>query len=363
MKRPIRNILVGIIIACILVGIFLFYHKRQTQEAKSTGSPEGTDSPVASVKVIPLKRNAIALTVSVYGEVVPAPGATQVVSIPYESRVRHIMVSSGQKISLKEVLIEVEPSPNTYLQLERAQNDYETSEQNLSHVQQMFDLKLATNTQLLQAKQAFQQAQLRLKSLRQRGIGVKKLIRTDVTGLVSKVYIQEGAIVPAGNPLMDIVAQNRLEVRLGVEPADIGRLHPGEPVLITYVDVPVSEGTTGKIRKISRAVNPTSRLVDVFVNLPESSRFLLGEYILGRITVASSKGLVVPRDAVLTEDGNHFLFTVRGGHAVKHIVQVGLESGGEIEISGTGLKPGKQVVVVGNYELKDGMPVRIAESR
>jgi membrane fusion protein (multidrug efflux system) len=365
MKRTARNTLVVIVIACLLAGIYWFYSEKQPPKTKIAGVQKEAKEPAASVNVVPIKRAAISTSISAYGEVVPAPGAIQVVSVPYESQVFHLMVSNAQKISVNDALLEIGLSPNTKLRLEQAQNEYEISQKSLRHMQELFDLKLATNNQLLQAEQAFQQAELRLESLKQQGIdsGKQQVIRANVTGLVSKVYVQEGVIVPAGNPLVEIVAQNRLEVRLELEPEDIVRLHPGQPVLLAYVDVPASKVVTGEIRKISRAVNPASRLTDVFVTLPGSEKFLLGEYILGKITVASSYGLVVPRSAILPEKGKYILFTVRGGRAVKHIVKLGLESANEAEVSAADLRPGEQVVIMGNYELTDGMAVRVETSK
>ena len=359
MKRSVRNFLIVIVVACLLAGIYWVYRESQTSKTVALPQKE-TEGPVASVKVVPVKRAAISTGITAYGEVVPAPGAIQVVSVPYESQVLHIMVSSAQKISVNDVLLEIGLSPDTKLQLEQAQNDYEISEQSLKHVQQLFDLKLATNNQLLQAKQTFQKAHLHLRSLKQRGISGKQVIRADATGLVGNVYVKEGAIVPAGNPLMEIIAQNRLEVRLELEPEDVIRLNAGQTVLLTYVNVPASTVVKGVVRKISRAVNPASRMVDVFVTLPDSARFLLSEFVLGKITLASSYGLIVPRSAILPEKGKNVLFTVKKGRAVKYTVQVGIESTNEAEVSAPDLRAGEQVVVQGNYELKDGMAVVVA---
>jgi membrane fusion protein (multidrug efflux system) len=363
MKRSAQNILAVFVVVCLLAGIYWFYRERQTPKTETTAVPKETRGPVVSVNVVSIKRAAINRVISAYGEVVPAPGAIQVVSVPYESQVLHIMVSNAQKISKGDTLLEIGLSPDTKLQLRQAQNDYQISEEGLIHVQQLFDLKLATNNQLLQARQTFQQAELHLESLKQRGISGNQVIRANVMGLVSKVHVQEGAIVPAGNPLVEIVAQNRLEVRLDLEPEDIARLHASQPVFLIYVKAPASNAVMGRIRKISRAVNPDSRLVDVFVTLPDSATFLLGEYLLGRITAASSYGLIVPRSAVVPEKGEHVLFTVKEGRAVKHFVKVGLENVNESEVSAADLRPGEQVVVLGNYELKDGMAVRVESSQ
>ena len=178
-----------------------------------------------------------------------------------------------------------------------------------------------------------------------------------VGGLVQKIYVQEGSIVPAGNPVIDIVAQNRVEVLLGVEPENIEKVHPDQAVSITRVSVPTSPEAAGKVRKISYAVNPETRLVDVFISLTSPARFLLGESVEGKIVTTTAEGLIVPRSAVLPEGNRHVLFTVKNGHAVKHEVSIGIETAEAYEITDSDLQAGDKVVISGNYELTDGMAV------
>jgi membrane fusion protein (multidrug efflux system) len=363
MKQPARGILIAVVILCLATGGYWFYHERQGAQTKPEGPVTEQSAPVAGVKVAPLKMTELSTVITVYGDVVAAPGAIRVVSVPYEIRVRSIMVSERQKISAGDDLLEIEASPNSLLELEQAQNARDIAKQKLGHIRELFALELATNAQILAAQETAGQAALRLESLKRRGVDGKRVIRSEEAGLIGKVHIQEGAIVPAGNPLVEIIAQDRLEVRLGVEPNDAIRLVPGGTVRLSHVDVPTAPETIGTIRKISRAVNPATRLLDVFVALPRSATYLLGEYIVGRIRTASSYGLIVPRSAVLPEAEGHVLFTVRNGRAAKHNVRILRETDREDQVSGAGLKSGDMAVVEGNYELKDGMAVRVVGAR
>ncbi len=363
MKKPAKGIIIAMAIICLAGGAYWFYHGGRARKAKQ-GVPSGKESaPVAVVEAEPIRQADIAEHTTVYGDVVPAPGAIQVVSVPYESMINRIMVSERQKVSRGDPLLELKPSPSTRLELEQARNANGTAIQQLAKVKELFALKLATNSQMLNAQEAARQASARLESFKKRGVDGKRIISSNATGLINKVSVQEGAIVPAGNPLIEIIAQNRLEVRLGVEPDVINRLVPGQAVKLGYVNVSGAGEITGKIRKISRAVNPKTRLVDVFVTLPRSAEYMLGEYIIGRMRTASSAGFVVPRSAVLPENGKHVLFTVKDGRAVRHVVKVIVENDRDVQVSGPGLKAGEQAVVVGDYELKDGMAVNTSGGR
>lgn len=360
MKKAMRRTLLILIAVLLAVGAyFWFFHGGALTQKEGGKGQEANEAaePVARVKTAAIRTGTIEEILTVYGEIVPAPGSLQSVSVPFESRVLRVMVNLGQDITQAEPLVEIEPSPDTYLKLRQAQNLYETATQALRHVQDRFDLKLATNDQLIQAKQTAQQAELDLQSMKQRGIDGPREIKAGVGGLVSSVSVQVGAIVPAGNPLLQLVTQRRLEARLGVESEHIERVRTDMPVLISFVNVPASPALGGTVRNVSHSVNSASRVVDVFVSLPQSSKLLLGQSVLGKITVASFQGLVVPRAAVLPEEDKFVLFTVENGHAVKHTVKLGLDNGTEINVIAPDLRDGMPVVVLGNYELKDKMPV------
>ena len=199
--------------------------------------------------------------------------------------------------------------------------------------------------------------------MRRRRSESPRTIHAEVGSLISKVAVQEGAIVPAGNAMIEMVAQNRLEARLGIEPEDSDKAKLGQEVLLARVNAPDTKTIIGRLRKISRTADATTRLVQLFAELPSTSKFLLGEYVLGKVRIRSGDGLIVPRSAVLPQEDHYVLFTVKDGRAQEHSVGVELENEKEVEVTAKDLHPGEQVVILGNYELKDGMRVKVDESR
>jgi len=357
MNRTKWIIMIILVMSIIVLGAgyFLLFSKSPKLPAESNISRQ---SPVAKVQVTPIKKETIMETITAYGTVAPVPGAIETMSVPFGSRIRQILVSEGQMISKGDILLKIDPSPDAKLQMEQPQKAYISAEQKLRKVQERVDLKLATRGELLAAQEVFQQAGLQLKSLEQRGIGRKKQIRSKSSGIIYKVHVEQGAVMPAGSPLVEIVPQNRIEVHLGVEQDDVDRLRTGQSVLLSLVNIPQSPEVSGHIRTISRSVNPVTRLVNIFVSLTSPDGFFLGGYVRGKIVIASKKTMVVPRSAVLPEDDHYVLFIVKNGRALKRIVTPGLENHTRIEVMGNGLNLGDLVVSLGNYELKDGMAVQ-----
>ncbi len=320
--------------------------------------------PVASVKASPVRKDTISETVVAYGTVVPSPGKVKTLSISYESQIRAVYVTQGQEVFQGDRLLEIGPSPDTILNLETAINNYEVVKERFRQTKERIKLKLATNQELLQVEQVLQQAKLQLKSLEKRGIAKKvTTVYAHTNGVVARLLVREGAIVPAGSPLMEMVAQDAVEVRLAVEPEDAHLIGPGQKVSMTPVNRPRQKGVTGKIRAVSRSINPSTRLLDVFVTVPSPPPLMLNEYVRGKIIVISKQALLVPRSAVLPEGGHFVLFTVKDGLARKHLVATGLETTGQIEITGDHISAGDMVVTLGNYELKDGMKVKVEACR
>ncbi|PYL77512.1 MAG: hypothetical protein DMF27_05700, partial [Verrucomicrobia bacterium] len=192
------------------------------------------------------------------------------------------------------------------------------------------------------------------------GAGGDNRIHSDLSGVIAKVDAQDGQIVPAGGPLVEIVAENEIEVKLGVEAEDLSAAQEGAPITIVPVNDPTAAKVQGRVRLVTRRIDATTRLVDVYVALPEGTKLLLDGYVCGEIQRTEKDALVVPRSAVLPNESRELeVFTVANNRAVKHTVKIGAENSQEMQVIADDLHPGDPIVTVGNYELEEGMAVEI----
>lgn len=399
----------AVLVVAASAGYVGFLLGRESAPPGEKAKEEEEKAATAKVKVAPARLAGIGKPIVGYGVVRAAPEAVHVFSVPYESRVRRFQVTPGQAVAAAAVLLEVDPSPGTLLQVEQAKGNVASAtrkvaqakhafaldlrearstrdstaklfaqtkrrmemklatSQELVQAQQEMDLalmklesleKLDTTAEILQAQQDLQLAQLQLASLEKLGIGAPT-VRTETAGVVNNLMAQEGQIVPAGGPLVELAEEKRTEVRLSVNPPDAADLKPGQAMTVALVNDTDAKPVEGRVRLITQRVNPASRLVEVFVALPPDTRWLLESYVRGRASVNEKQALVVPRAAVLPEEEKHILFTLKDGKAVEHEVEIGLENDEVVEILGGGIKAGDAVVIQGNYELKPGMAVEI----
>jgi RND family efflux transporter MFP subunit len=350
-KKPI--IIGAIVVVVIATLVWIVQRFGVGKEAKGAG-------PTAQVQIAKVERKTITETVTVYGSVVAQPGKTHSVSVAFETRVRHVLVAPGQFVQENDSLIEIELSPAAQVQFQQAKNAAEAARKELKQTQERFNLKLATNQDLSGAEKTARDADAQLTALQRAGAGGDNRIHSDISGIIAKVDAQDGQIVSPGGPLVEIVAESEIEVKLGVEPEDLSAAQEGAPITIIPVNDPTAPKVEGTIRLVTRRIDPTTRLVDVYVRLPEGTRLLLDQYVRGEIQRTEKNALVVPRSAVLPNESREFeVFVVANNRAVKHTVKIGAENPKEMQLIADDLHEGDQVVTVGNYELEDGMPLVI----
>ncbi len=362
-----QRIFWSFLMACLLVMATLttgFFWGRS--HSKNSGVNEGTgekENVTATIKVASMKKGTLESSISAFGSVLPAPGASQTISVAYECRVASIVVSEGQMVTTGTPLLTVTDSPDALLALEQARIDEKATEVQLQQIRNRHALKLADNGQLAQAEQAFDSAQARLKSLEARHLGGPQALRAKAPGVVTRIPVQVGAVLPPGSSLVELADTQHLEARLGAEPQDAVHLRSGGVLMLSMVDGKSAPTTQARIRTVSPAINPTTRLVDVFVSLPKGHPFVLGQYVVGKMLAATHEGLIVPYVAILPDEGRYVLFTVKNGRAVRHEVQVLVQTSDRVQVFGRELDPTEPVVIQGNYQLQDGMAVLVEQAR
>jgi len=324
------------------------------------GKEEKKAGPVAQVQVAKVQRKTVTEKVIAYGSVVAQPGKTHSVSIAFETRVRHVLVAPGQFVRENDPLVEIELSPAAQVQFQQAKNAAEAAQKELKQTQERFNLKLATNQDLSAAEKTARDAEAQLTALQRAGAGGDNRVHSDVAGVIAKVNAQDGQIVPPGNPVVEIVAENDIEVKLGVEAEDLSAAQEGASVTIIPLNDPTAPKVEGTIRLVTRRIDPATRLVDVYVTLPAGTKLFLDGYVRGEIQRTEKNALAVPRSAVLPNESREFeIFTVENNHAIRHTVKIGAENPNEIQVIANDLHEGDPVVTLGNYELEDGMAVEI----
>jgi len=204
--------------------------------------------------------------------------------------------------------------------------------------------------QIRQAEAALRLAQIHLKNT---------TIRAPISGIISKRFLDQGSFVSTTTPIVRIVAMDRIKVLVQVVENELAQLKVGAKAEI-YVDAYRKQVFRGGLSCISPTVDPESRMADIEIQVDNKDhRLKPGMFARASLIVQRRDNvLLLPKDSLLRESGPARVFVHDKGRASLREVMLGLEGEQYVEVL-TGLRDGDEVIVAGQYELRDGMPVNV----
>jgi len=184
-------------------------------------------------------------------------------------------------------------------------------------------------------------------------------IRAPITGIVSKRFLDRGAFVSMNTPLIRIVAMDIVKVVVPVVEGELAQLQAGSTAEI-QVDAYPNELFEGSVVRISPTVDPESRSAEVEIQVNnDDHRLKPGMFARVSIMVQQRDHvLLLRRESLLRENGPPKVFVYDNGKASIKSVRLGLKGEQYVEII-AGVAQGDEVITAGQYDLADGMPVKV----
>lgn len=200
-------------------------------------------------------------------------------------------------------------------------------------------------------------------------------IRSPISGVLQRVEVEEGELVPVGAPVARVVDLSRVEVPLRIPASAFGHVRVGDEALLRP-DGPSTKDWTGRVARMAPEADPQTRTLTVFVEVRQDpgafergggeTLLLPGEFVTGAIVGSRERArTVVPRRAV--QEGSIFVAEpVEGGAwAARRLeVDVLFHTSAELPqidalerqwaVLETALPPGTPVIVTNLDELTEG---------
>jgi multidrug efflux pump subunit AcrA (membrane-fusion protein) len=184
-------------------------------------------------------------------------------------------------------------------------------------------------------------------------------IRSPISGIISQRFLDRGAFVTTNTPLIRIIAMDTVKVIVHVVESELAQFKAGAIAEIR-VDTYPDELFRGSVVQISPTVDPETRTADVEIQLDNKDhRLKPGMFARVSLVMQRREGiLLLTKDSLLKDSGTTKVFVNDSGKASLREVRLGLEGEQYVEIL-TGLSEGDEVIVAGQYELRDGIPVKV----
>jgi HlyD family secretion protein len=180
-------------------------------------------------------------------------------------------------------------------------------------------------------------------------------VQAPVAGLIASSSAVIGAVASGkGEALFSIIARSEFDL-VGLVPVrDIARMKVDQAARIKIVG---AGEVDGRVRRVASTVEPNSQLGQVTIAVTSNQRLLVNSSGRAMIKTGQSCGVSVPLTAILYGSAGTVVQVVRRARIETKRVEVGLMSGGQIEIR-DGLVEGDIVVARAGALLREGDPVR-----
>ncbi len=186
-------------------------------------------------------------------------------------------------------------------------------------------------------------------------------IRAPFSGHVTQRVVELGRTVRNLDALFKLGAFSPLYADVHLSEREAHQVKPGQ-LAVVKLGVDESVKCNGRVDRISPVVDQSSGTVKATVELTSTGSGLKpGAFVRVEIqTDTRPDAILIPKKAVLEEDGEHYVFIANGDTAKRTKVLLGYEWSGQVEIR-QGVSAGAKVVVAGHGTLKDGGKIKIVQ--
>ena len=351
-RLPVRVLRASVLM--LVLGLSLAACKKGDGEAQAKPGDAAKGPDAVPVEVTKAAHRPVAASYTGTAALEPR-GESQVVA-KTSGVALAVLVEEGQTVRAGQALVRLDPD-RSRLAVAQASAQMHKLENNYNRARQLVAQQMISANDVDQIRFDLENARA------QYTLAMLELSYTTMTapisGVVASRSIKTGNFVQINTPIFRIVDNSKLEATLNVPEREISTLKAGQPVQLTADALP-GQSFTGVVDRIAPVVDSgsgTFRVVCSFSGAGGS----LQPGMFGRIKIDYDKradALVVPRAALLDDEGEPAVFAVRAGKAARVAVKTGYMDGEWVEIR-QGLKLGDGVVTAGKIALRDGTPVEV----
>lgn len=348
-----RRILFKLLLITTTTILLLALYNCSTQSFSQTTNDKQKDQGVP-VEVIQVVKGNIAADYS--GTATLEPEADAVIVAKIEGIVKQIFAEEGNIVKTGEALAKLEDEQYK-LELEKAEALLKKLSNDFQRNEALFKNKIISKDTYEQAKYDFH--------TQESTVGLARLNYTNTTikapfmGVIAERMIKTGNMVQKNQSTFRITGFNPLLALLHVPEKEMSKLKPGFPAKVSADAIPGTE-FTGKIIRISPVVDAGTGTFKVTVEINDKT-MKLKPGMFARVNIVydnHNDTLLVPKNTILEEDTESWVFLVKKDTVTKTKVVTGYKNKTHVEII-SGLSPNDTIVTTGLSTLKDGTKVKV----
>jgi cobalt-zinc-cadmium efflux system membrane fusion protein len=373
----------------LLITALLFFGcgEKKNEETKEEKKEEKGEIVLSSkaikemgIEIQTIKNENLTGLIKAAAKLIPNQDYEAQVGSLVQGRVHKVFVKEGDFVKEGQVLMHVDG-----LEIGEIKSSYLKAKANLDYYKATFERQKSLLEQNIGSQKSFQEAKAEYekaqaeynaedKKIHAIGLSHEDVldggtlehiagilpIKSPINGIVTERNVVIGQLVEANTTAFKIMNTSTLWADGQIYEKDLTKLN-GKPKIEFTTSAYPNERFKGEIILVGQTIDEHSRTIKVRATL-NNPGYRLKPQMFGEMFIpigGSIKGIVVPGDAIIKENGKSYLFTVENDSTLptgrqafkKQLVEIGSELGGKVEIK-NGLKVGDKIVSKGVFFLK-----------
>ncbi len=281
-----------------------------------------------------------------------------------QGTLQRVYVKEGQRVSKGQILATIDDG-GLGSQLEQLKTQAELAKTTYERQKRLWDQKIGSEIQYLQAKSYFEAAENAVKQL-QSQLG-KSTIRAPFSGIIDDVIKDQGTVVAPGqaSEIFRIVNLSNMYIQVDVPETYLSEITKGKEAKVYF---PVLGDTiVTKIRETGNFINPSNRSFSVEIPVPNKNGTIKPNLTAKvRLNDYSNNNAILIPQSIISEnaEGEQYAYVTSEPNAdsqaivTRSIISTGKTQSGYVEIL-SGIISGQQLIKEGARSVKDGQKVKI----
>lgn len=285
----------------------------------------------AGITLGKIQKQKMSTSIHVNGRLDVPPQNMITISAPLGGFVKATNLLQGMKVRKGDLLVTLENME--YIQL---QQDYIDSKSKLNFLEAEYNRQVELSKENVNATKTLQQSKSQYESTRAMVNALEaKLSMINITpaslaqgaikptvnlysptnGFVTQVHVNLGQFVNATDVMFKLVNLDHIHAEIQVYEKDVNKISVGQKVTFQLANVNTTYHAS--VYLIGKEIS-SDGIVNVHCHLDsENSNFLPGMFITANIQATESVTEVLPTNAIVNHEGNHFVFVMVGKNQFK----------------------------------------------
>jgi membrane fusion protein (multidrug efflux system) len=363
-SRPLLKRIWGFLptlVVILLVGVIFLLSGRIQSEGeiikKRTANSLRTERRPTNVITMEMVPAPLRERLSLPGTVKPWKSLNVVAEV--SGKIVEKKVSEGQRVQKGDILARIdERDYKNALASSRA--SYQVAQASRKRLEKLYKEKVGTQSQLDDIIARVRTSQAAMDNA---ALALERCaIRAPFDGVVNRFHIEAGQYLAIGDPVAEVLQIDRVKIEVGIPESDVDKVRRLEHFTVK-IDALGGRRFQGTRHYLYKNSDNFARLYNLEIAVDNPSGEILPD-MFTRVEIVKTEvtnGLGVPLYTLINRRGIDALYVVTDGVARLTPVETGIQDGWQVEIS-KGLKPGDQVVVVGQRQIDDGEAVNVTRT-